>query len=165
MQNIKETFSVDETIALEPVKEEIQNDIEEHESAFAEINIDELPSGTIITDTEIVVGGEEINTIGTFTTRDAQAIKKCLDTGVFTDDELMLYQIVQTKDEDYINQIGRNLDEQEGMGEFTTSGGRKLLTLFHNVANAKKEADFYKRELERLQGSKIEENKENPALW
>jgi len=34
-----------------------------------------------------------------------------------------------------------------------------------DVANAKKEADFYKRELERLQGTKIEEDKENPALW
>ncbi len=34
-----------------------------------------------------------------------------------------------------------------------------------DVAAAKKEADFYKRELERLQGSKIEENKGNPALW
>ena len=34
-----------------------------------------------------------------------------------------------------------------------------------DTANAKKEADVYKRELERLQGSKLEENKENPALW
>ena len=34
-----------------------------------------------------------------------------------------------------------------------------------DVANAKKEADFYKRELERLQGTKIEESEENPALW
>lgn len=34
-----------------------------------------------------------------------------------------------------------------------------------DVANAKKEADFYKKELERLQGTKIEEQKENPALW
>lgn len=34
-----------------------------------------------------------------------------------------------------------------------------------DVANAKKEADFYKRELERLQGTKKEEDKENPALW
>ena len=83
--------------------------------------------------------GEEINTIGTFTTRDAKAIKKCLDTGVFTDEELMLYQIVQTKDEDYINQIGRNLDEQKANGEFTTPGGKQLLQLFHSVGNAKKE--------------------------
>ena len=34
-----------------------------------------------------------------------------------------------------------------------------------DVANAKKEADFYRRELERLQGTKKEEDKENPALW
>lgn len=34
-----------------------------------------------------------------------------------------------------------------------------------DVAEAKKEADFYKRELERLQGSKIEEDKENPSLF
>ena len=41
----------------------------------------------------------------------------------------------------------------------------QLKESLQDVANARKEADFYKRELERLQGSKIEENKANPALW
>ena len=34
-----------------------------------------------------------------------------------------------------------------------------------DVAAARKEADFYKRELERLQGTKKEEDDKNPALW
>ena len=41
----------------------------------------------------------------------------------------------------------------------------QLKESLQDVANARKEADFYKRELERLQGSKAEENKSNPALW
>jgi cell division protein ZapA len=41
----------------------------------------------------------------------------------------------------------------------------QLKESLQDVAIARKEADFYKRELERLQGSKIEENKANPALW
>lgn len=34
-----------------------------------------------------------------------------------------------------------------------------------DVATAKKEADFYKRELERLQGAKKEDEAKNPSLW
>lgn len=83
--------------------------------------------------------GEEINTVGTFTTRDAQSIKACLETRVFSDEELMLDQIVQTKDEDYLNQIGRNLDDQRANGEFITRGGKQLLQLYHSVSDARKE--------------------------
>lgn len=43
----------------EPTTVEVQEP--EHESAFAEINIDELPSGTIITDSEVVVLDEDNN--------------------------------------------------------------------------------------------------------
>ncbi|MBE6146602.1 MAG: response regulator [Firmicutes bacterium] len=43
----------------EPTTVEVQEP--EHESAFAEINIDELPSGTIITDSEVVVVDEDNN--------------------------------------------------------------------------------------------------------
>ncbi len=41
----------------------------------------------------------------------------------------------------------------------------KLKISLEDVAKARKEADFYKRELERLQGKKAEENEKNPALW
>ncbi len=41
----------------------------------------------------------------------------------------------------------------------------KLKLSLEDVAKARKECDFYKRELERLQGKKIEEDEKNPALW
>lgn len=50
----------EETVKEEPTVEQQEP---QHESAFAEINIDELPSGTIITDTEVVVVDEENNTV------------------------------------------------------------------------------------------------------
>lgn len=82
--------------------------------------------------------GEEVNSIGTFTTRDAQSIKKCLDAGAFTDEELMLYKIVQTKDQDYLSKIGEHMREQKANGEFTTRGGETLLQTFFDVCEAKK---------------------------
>lgn len=82
--------------------------------------------------------GEEVNSIGTFTTRDAKSIKKCLDAGAFTDEELMQFQIVQTKDQDYLSRIGEHMREQKANGEFTTNGGAKLLQIFFDVCEKKK---------------------------
>ena len=88
----------------EPVKEEIQNDIEEHESAFAEINIDELPSGTIITDTEIVVGGEEINTIGDNTIVEAIEIN-AIQAQSLTDNDVLSEDIILVADDSEVVRI------------------------------------------------------------
>lgn len=82
--------------------------------------------------------GEEVNSIGTFTTRDAQSIKKCLDAGAFTDEELMLFKIVQTKDQDYLSRIGEHMREQKANGEFKTNGGKALLDTFFQVCEQKK---------------------------
>ena len=54
----------------------------------------------------------------------------------FTDEELMLYQIVQTKDEDYINQIGRNLDEQKAaLAEATKNENIGIVLLTNKLCN------------------------------
>lgn len=42
---------------------------------------------------------------------------------------------------------------------------QQLKESLKDTAEAKKEASFYKKELERLQGTKIEENNSNPSLW
>lgn len=78
---------------------------------------------------------DEVNTIGTFTTRDATSIKKCLDTGVFTDEELMLYKIVETKDDDTLGQISLAMQNN---GNFKNNGSRQLFNLFNSVIEAKK---------------------------
>ena len=59
---------------------------------------------------------------------------------------------------DYADTVKKNDSSTESLKT-------QLKESLQDVAVARKEADFYKRELERLQGSKIEENKENPALW
>ncbi|MBR6552585.1 MAG: cell division protein ZapA [Clostridia bacterium] len=59
---------------------------------------------------------------------------------------------------DYADTVKKNDSSTENLKT-------QLKESLQDVANARKEADFYKRELERLQGSKLEENKENPALW
>ncbi|MBE6748399.1 MAG: cell division protein ZapA [Ruminococcaceae bacterium] len=56
-------------------------------------------------------------------------------------------------------------DSLKKSGSSTDTIKAQLKERLKDVAKARQEADFYKRELERLQGTKIEENKENPALW
>ena len=83
--------------------------------------------------------GEDINSLGTFTTRDAETIKEYLDDKVFTDEKIMIYEIVETKDQDYLSKISKNLNEQKANGEFKTKEGKELLSLFDSVIEKKKE--------------------------
>ena len=55
---------------------------------------------------------EDINTVGTFTTRDAVTIKKYLDDGCFNDKEIMDYMIVSTKDLEYLSKLRLDLEKQ-----------------------------------------------------
>ena len=82
--------------------------------------------------------GGTINSIGTFTTRDAESIRAYLDNGVFDDRKIMSYEIVQTKDEDYLTKIGKNMQEQRSQGQFETKEGAELLDVFEEVCEAKK---------------------------
>lgn len=90
--------------------------------------VERVPSG----------GGEEVNSVGTFTTRDAESIRTYLDDGVFDDRKIMEYEIVQTKDQDYLAKIGKSMEEQRSRGEFTTREGAQLLDLFQEVCESKK---------------------------
>ena len=74
-------------------------------------------------------GGDK-NSIGTFTTRDAQSVKKYKDDDAMTDEQLIDYEIIENKDIDYLNQILKKMNSAEKSGEFTTEEGRKLLLTF-----------------------------------
>ena len=82
--------------------------------------------------------GEEVNSIGIFTTRDAESVRTYLDDGVFDDRKIMEYEIVQTKDQDYLAKIGKSMQEQRSSGEFKTREGGALLDLFEEVCEEKK---------------------------
>ena len=74
--------------------------------------------------------GGDTNTIGTFTTRDAQSVKKYKDAGAMTDEQLIDYEIIENKDIDYLNQIKKKLIQYERNGDFSTEEGRTLLKTF-----------------------------------
>lgn len=74
--------------------------------------------------------GDDVNSIGTFTTRDAQSIKKYKDDGAMTDEQLIDYEIIENKDIDYLNQIKLKLENLDNNGEFKTKDGKKLLKTF-----------------------------------
>lgn len=89
--------------------------------------------------------GDEPNSIGTFTTRDAEAIRDYKDDGAFVDEnnpdrqdeKLIDYQIIENKDIDYLENIKRNMDTRN----LKTDEGKKLLRLFDSrVAEMKKNA-------------------------
>jgi len=82
--------------------------------------------------------GEEINTIGTFTTRDAEDVKTYLETGAFDDRKIMLYEIVQTKDQDTLSKLAKYMIEQRSNGEFKTKKGAQLLDVFEEVVASKR---------------------------
>ena len=83
--------------------------------------------------------GEEINTIGTFTTRDAQSVKKYKDDDAMTDEQLIDYEIIENKDIDYLNQLKKRLIGLEEEGSFITEEGHALLRTFKmKVDNGKK---------------------------
>ena len=53
----------------------------------------------------------EVNTTGTFTTRDAQTLKEYLDNRAFSDDKLLEFEFIQTKDIDTLNAIYNYLNK------------------------------------------------------
>lgn len=77
------------------------------------------------------------NSIGTFTTRDAEAIRDYKDDGAFDDAKLIDYQIIENKDIDYVEGIRRNMDDRK----LKTDEGKKLLQLFDSrITEMKKDA-------------------------
>ena len=74
--------------------------------------------------------GGDVNSIGTFTTRDAQSVKKYKDDDAMTDEQLIDYEIIENKDIDYLNQIKKKLLQAEKEGKFETEEGRTLLKTF-----------------------------------
>ena len=82
--------------------------------------------------------GDDINSIGTFTTRDAQSVKKYKDDGAMTDEQLIDYEIIENKDIDYLNQIKQKMENLESNGEFTTNEGRKLLRTFQDKVESRR---------------------------
>ncbi|MBQ9012229.1 MAG: AAA family ATPase [Bacilli bacterium] len=90
--------------------------------------ISELPSQS----------GDEENTAGTFTTRDAASIKKYLDDKAFNDEQLLLYEIIETKDIDTLTRVGDAMNRYKDKGEFNTKEGVKLLTLYNNLVDMRR---------------------------
>lgn len=82
--------------------------------------------------------GDDVNSIGTFTTRDAQSVKKYKDDGAMTDEQLIDYEIIENKDIDYLNQIKQKMENLDDNGEFTTSEGRKLLRTFQEKVESRR---------------------------
>lgn len=72
--------------------------------------------------------GEEVNSIGTFTTRDAETIRDYKNDGAFDDEQLMAYQIIENKDIDYLMQIKKKMESER----LETEEGKKLLKIFNN---------------------------------
>lgn len=83
-------------------------------------------------------GGEEKNTMGTFTTRDAQSVKKYLDNNSFTTEKILEFEFIQTKDIDLLNKLSQRMKELVEGNEFTT-GGKKLLKTFNSLIKEKSE--------------------------
>lgn len=81
--------------------------------------------------------GGDINSIGTFTTRDAQSVKKYKDDDAMTDEQLIDYEIIENKDIDYLNQIKKKMLTAEKEGKFETEEGRKLLLTFREKVEAR----------------------------
>lgn len=80
--------------------------------------------------------GEDVNTIGTFTTRDAEKIKRYLDDKCFNDEQIMEYEIIGTKDRDYLEKINKYMEDQMNEEEFN-DGGKNLLEIFRKVKEKK----------------------------
>ena len=78
----------------------------------------------------------EVNTVGTFTTRDAVSVKESKDGNVFTDEQLMEYEIIQTKDIDTLTQIEDRMISYAERGELDE--GKKLLKTYERLVNLKR---------------------------
>ena len=80
--------------------------------------------------------GDEVNTVGTFTTRDAESLKESKDGDVFTDEQLMEYEIIQTKDIDTLTQIEKRMKSYAERGELPK--GKKLLKIYERLVDQKR---------------------------
>ena len=86
----------------------------------------------------IYSSGDEQNSIGTFTTRDAETIRDYKDDGAFSDEKLIDYQIIENKDIDYLEGIVKNMKSRS----LETNEGKKLLKIFNErVEVMKKDAN------------------------
>ena len=81
--------------------------------------------------------GDEVNTMGTFTTRDAESVKESKDGNIFTDEQLMEYEIIQTKDIDTLTQIEKRMKSYAENGELTK--GKQLLKTYTRLVNQKRD--------------------------
>lgn len=72
---------------------------------------------------------------GNFTTRDAANIKKILDNQSLSEDKIMKYFFVQTKDSRYLNSINERIEKKQGQ---LSPPGKKLLKQFKSLVEARK---------------------------
>lgn len=70
----------------------------------------------------------EPNSVGTFTTRDAETIRDYKDDGAFSDEKLIDFQIIENKDMDYLTGIKNKMNSST----IKTEEGKKLLKIFNN---------------------------------
>ena len=80
------------------------------------------------------ISGEK-NTIGMFTTRDAEEVKGHLDDNSFDMEKLLQYYFIQTKDTDTLNSIYHYLNNQRN-SEYN-DGAKKILKKFNNMVEPK----------------------------
>lgn len=73
----------------------------------------------------------EVNTIGMFTTRDAEELKEELDDNTFDVDKLLQYYFIQTKDVDTLNSIYKYLNDRK-KSEYT-DGAQMILKKFNSM--------------------------------
>ena len=73
----------------------------------------------------------EPNTIGIFTTRDAEELKEDLDDNSFDMEKLLQYYFIQTKDIDTLNSIYTYLNDRRRADY--TDGAEKILKKFNNM--------------------------------
>lgn len=86
---------------------------------------------------KIPVSGDEVNTIGTFTTRDAESIKNYLDNKVFDARAIIQYEFIETKDMDTLTKLLNEMSNLEKQGEFKGES-TKILSLFNTMIREKK---------------------------
>lgn len=86
-----------------------------------------------IEDTPLTGNSSEPNSIGTFTTRDAEAIRDYKEDGAFSDEKLIEYQIIENKDIDYLTQIKQKM---ANYGKMQTDEGKKLQRIFDERVTA-----------------------------
>ena len=87
--------------------------------------------------------GNDSNSTGTFTTRDADTIREYKDNQVFNNQEIMLYEFIGTKDDDTLSSICSTMSDSRS--SLKTSGAKQLLDLFVNSCEEKAAKELCKR--------------------